>query len=165
MAGFARVAGRVQGTEPPAVFLTLGRHRRLFRGWLRFAGHLMPGGRIDRRTTELVILRVAHLADCDYELEHHRLLARRAKVTEAEVARVLGDPTAEGWTPRERAVLAAVDELHETEDLSDPTWHELRGHLDEAQAIELVLLVGHYRMLATAIRTLRIATDQPRRRG
>lgn len=162
---FARLSGRVTGTEPPNLFLTLGRHRRLFRGWLRFAGHLMPGGRIDRRTTELVILRVAHLAGCEYELEHHRRLARRAELTEREMSDVLEDPTAGSWTPRERAVLAAVDELHATEDLADPTWAALRQHLDEAQAIELVLLVGHYRMLATAIRTLRIATDQPRRRG
>ena len=42
---------------------------------------------------------------------------------------------------------------------------ELRRHLDEEQAIELVLLVGHYQMLATAISTLRIETDEPRRRA
>ena len=35
---FARLAGRAAGTSPPAVFLTLGRHRRLFWGWLHFAG-------------------------------------------------------------------------------------------------------------------------------
>ena len=56
------------GTEPPGVFLTLGRHRRLFWGWLLFAGSLMPGGRLPRRETELVILRVATLAGNDYEL-------------------------------------------------------------------------------------------------
>lgn len=162
---FAQVSGRVTGTNPPNLFLTLGRHRRLFRGWLRFAGHLMPGGRIDRRTTELVILRVAHLAGCEYELEHHRHLARRARITDTEIERVLEDPGAGSWTPRERAVLAAVDELHRTGDLADPTWDDLRRHLDEEQAIELVLLVGHYQMLATAIRTLRIETDEPRRRA
>lgn len=162
---FARISGRVTGTNPPNLFLTLGRHRRLFRGWLRFAAHLMPGGRIDRRTTELVILRVAHLAGCEYELAHHRHLARRAKISEDEIARVLAEPAAPSWTPRERAVLAAVDELHRSGDLLDGTWEELRRHLDDRQAIELTLLVGHYQMLATTIRTLRIATDEPRRRG
>ncbi|MET0523258.1 MAG: hypothetical protein ABWZ91_00530 [Nocardioides sp.] len=43
VSGFARLAGRVTGTEPPGVFLPLGRHRRLFWGWLLFAGSLMPG--------------------------------------------------------------------------------------------------------------------------
>jgi hypothetical protein len=41
----------------------------------------------------------------------------------------------------------------------------LREHLDDAQAIEFVLLVGHYELLATFIRTLRIGTDRPRRRA
>ena len=57
--GFARLSGRVTGTEPPLLFLTIGRQHALFRGWLHFAGKLMPGGRIPRRESELIILRVA----------------------------------------------------------------------------------------------------------
>ena len=53
------VIGRAAGTNrPPHLFTTLARHRRLFRRWLRFAGALMPGGKLPRRDTELVILRV-----------------------------------------------------------------------------------------------------------
>jgi AhpD family alkylhydroperoxidase len=161
----ARASGLVTGTTPPNLFLVLGRHRRLFHGWLRFAGRLMPGGRLPRRETELVILRVAHLRDCRYELEHHRRLAARARVSRADVDRVLDGPEAPGWSPRERAVLAAVDELHHTGDLGDPAWAALRDHLDEPAAIELVLLAAHYEMLATTITTLRIPPDRPRRRG
>ena len=46
---FAQVSGLVTGTTPPNLFLTLGRNRKLFRGWLRFAGRLMPGGKLPRR--------------------------------------------------------------------------------------------------------------------
>lgn len=160
---FGQVAGRAQGTDPPHLFLTLGRHRRLFRGWLRFAGRLMPFGALPRRDTELVILRVAHLRGCTYEFEHHRHMGRRAGVTAADVARVEAGPDASGWSGRERALLAAVDALVAEHDLDDERWADLRGHLDERGMIELVLLVGHYEMLATAIATLRIAPD--RRRG
>ena len=159
-------AGRVQGTGPPNLFLTLGRQRRLFRGWLRFAGQLMPFGTLPRRETELVILRVAHLRGCTYEWEHHRHLSRRAGVTPADIVSVETGPAAPGWSERERAVLAAVDALHAAGDLDDERWADLRGHLDERAAIELVLLVGHYEMLATAIGTLRIQPDVRRgRRG
>jgi AhpD family alkylhydroperoxidase len=161
--GFARAAGAVIGTGPPNLFTTLGRHRRLFRGWLRFAGRLMPGGRLPRRESELVILRVAHLRSCRYELDHHVRLGRRAGVTAADVDRVLAGPGADGWTARERVLLEAVDELHEAGDLGDATWSALRDHLDERCAIELVLLVGHYEMLATAIAALRIQPDEERR--
>jgi len=158
----AAASGRVTGTNPPNLFLVLGRHRKLFRGWLRFAGRLMPGGRLARRETEIAIVRVAHLRQCTYELEHHRRLARRAKVSPQDLARVIEGPDVGGWTGRERSILGAVDELHSTQDLSDGSWADLRSHLDEREAIELVLLVGHYEMLATAITALRIPPDQDR---
>lgn len=156
----ARVSGLVTRSGPPNLFLVLGRHRRLFRGWLRFAGRLMPGGILPRRETELVILRVAHLTDCHYELDHHRRLAARAGLTPEEVERTADGPEAAGWCPRERAILAAVDELHRHRDLSDATWAAVREHLDKRSAIELVLLATHYEMLATTITTLRIPLDR-----
>lgn len=162
---FGWLAGRAQGTYAPKIFLTLGRHRRLFGGWLHFAGSLMPFGRLPRRETELVILQVAHLRSCAYEWEHHRHLARRAGVTTADVNRILEGPDAAGWTERETALLSAVRALHSDGDLDDATWAALRSHLDEREAIELVMLTGHYEMLATTIATLRIAPDIRRDRS
>jgi AhpD family alkylhydroperoxidase len=159
----ARVSGRVTGTTPPNVFLVLGRNRRLFRGWLHFAGKLMPGGRLPRADSELVIIRVAHLAGSAYELEQHRRLGRRAGLSADDVERALDGPGAAGWTPRQRMLLTVVDELHLDRDLSDPTWALVREHLDERTAIELVMLAGHYEMLATAIQVLRVPPDRPRR--
>ena len=161
--GVGQIAGRVTGTNPPNLFLTLGRHPKLFRGWLRFAGRLMPGGVLPRRETELVILRVAHLRDCAYEFEHHVRLGRRAGVHAADVERVRVGPEADGWSPRERLLLAATDELHADGDVSDPTWEALSGVLGERELIELVFLVGHYEMLATALNTLRVEPDRGRR--
>ncbi|HEX5911390.1 MAG TPA: carboxymuconolactone decarboxylase family protein, partial [Thermoleophilaceae bacterium] len=149
--GFATVAGRVMGTRPPNLFLTLARNRALFWGWLLFAGRLMPGGRLRRRESELVILRVAHLRECRYEWEHHMRLGRRAGVGRDDLERVQAGPEAEGWPPRERALLAATDELHASSDLGEEGWSALRAHLDEREAIELCMLVGHYEMLATVI--------------
>lgn len=159
---FARLAGLVTGTNPPHVFTTLGRHRGLFWGWLHFAGRLMPGGKLPRKQTELVILRVAHLRACDYEFSHHVRLGRRAGVSAADVERVKAGSTADGWTSEERLLLRAAEELIETQDLSDQTWAELRTSYDERVLIELLLLVGHYDMLATTLKTLRLAPDPAR---
>jgi AhpD family alkylhydroperoxidase len=160
--GFAQVAGRVSRTNPPNLFLTMGRQPKLFRGWLRFAGRLMPGGTLPRRDTELVILRVAHLRDCAYEFDHHVRLGRRAGVSADDVTRLQSGPDADGWTDRERTLLRAVDALHTDQDLDDETWSELRKHLDEPQVIEFLLLVGHYEMLATFLLTLRVRPDRYR---
>ena len=160
----AHVAGWVGGHGPMNLFLTLGRQRPLFRGWLRFAGKLMPGGRLPRRETELVILRVAHLRQNHYELGHHIRLGRRAGLDDADFARVAEGAEADGWSPREGALLAAVEGMHRDGDLDDSTWATLRNHLNEREAIELCLLAGHYQMLATTIATLRIEPERKRRR-
>lgn len=158
-----RIAGRAAGTEPPNLFLTLARRRGLFRGWLLFAGRLMPRGTLPRRETELVILRVAHLRDCRYEFDHHVRLARRAGVRPRDVERLKEGPDAPGWNPRERTILAAADQLHHRGDLDDETWTSLRTHLSEGQCVELTVLAAHYEMLATVITALRVQPDRPRR--
>jgi AhpD family alkylhydroperoxidase len=159
----AAVSGRVAGTGPLNLFLTLGRNRGLFRGWLFFAGRLMPGGRLPRRDTELVILSTAHLRSCDYEFEHHRHLARRAGLEDVDIERVQVGPDAPDWSDRQRTLLTACDELDRDHDLSDETWQALRQHLDDRRTIEFLFLAGHYQMLATAIAALRIEPDRRRR--
>jgi AhpD family alkylhydroperoxidase len=160
--GFSKIAGVVSRTNPPNLFMTLGRHPKLFRGWLRFAGRLMPGGKLPRRETEIAIIRVAHLRDCRYELSHHERLGRRAGLTPHDIERIKQGPAAEGWPPRERVLLDGIEELHAGGDISDATWAALREHYDEQRLIELVFLVGHYEMLATALLTLRVEPDRHR---
>ena len=99
------------------LFLTLGRHKRLFRGWLAFAGLLMPGGRLPRADSEVVILRVAHLRGSAYERGQHERIGRGAGLSGADVARTTEGPDAPGWTPRQAALLAATDQLVLTRDV------------------------------------------------
>lgn len=157
---FAKVAGRVSRTEPPAVFLTLGRSRRMFWGWLHFAGTLMPGGRLGRRRTELVILRVAHRRNSAYEWTQHAGLARRAGLSAAEVEQVRREDAV--WPMPEELLLEVTDHLLTHDDLDDATWARLRATFDEPTSIELLMLIGHYRMLATTLHTLRVQPDKPR---
>lgn len=160
--GFSQLAGRVAGTNPPNLFLTMARQRGLFRGWLFFAGRLMPGGKLPRRETELVILRVAHQRGCAYEFEHHVRLGKRAGLTAEDAKRVEAGPDEDGWTDRERALLAAADELVDHRRLEDATWDELSSRLSPAEAVEFLLLVGHYDMLATFLLTVRVEPDRRR---
>lgn len=158
-------AGGLQARSAPlTLFLTLGRNPKVFRGWLRFAGRLMPGGTLPRQDTELVILRVARLRNCEYEYGHHVRIGRKAGLTRADIERIDLGADAPGWTPRQRALLTAADALHADGDMDDATWAGLRAHLDEPSCIEFCMLVGHYEMLATTIAALRIQPEPPRRR-
>ena len=156
---FAKLAGLATGGPPPNVFTTLARNPKLFRRWLWVAGGLMPGGKLPRRDTELVILRVAHNAGCAYEWGHHEHLGRRAGLGAEEVERIREGADAPGWSPRQALLLRAADELHADGRIGDPLWAGLSAELDERLLIELCLLIGHYEMLAMTLNTLRVQPD------
>lgn len=160
--GFARAAGRVTGTGPPAIFTTLGRTRGTFTGWLHFAARLMPFGSLPRREAELVILTVAHARSCAYEEEHHRRLGRRAGLSEAEIEALLGGPPVETFSERERVLQETARLLVQARDLDDEQWARLRAVTSERESVELLLLAGHYDMLATTLNTLRVPPDRKR---
>jgi AhpD family alkylhydroperoxidase len=152
------VAGRTLGGRRPNIFTTLGRQRGLFRAWLWYSAKMMPGGRLPRRETEMVILHIATLRQCEYERGHHRRIGRRVGLT-AEQIEHAGDEAWEGWSDRERVLLTAATQLVRDRDVDDPTWAALRARLDEAEAIELLMLCGQYDSLATTLMTLRVQPE------
>ena len=160
--GFSRAAGKVTGTEPPAIFTTLGRTKGLFTGWLHFAGRLMPFGSLERRESEMGILTVATARQCEYEREHHRLLGKRAGLTSAEIEGILAAEVVATLSARESVLRESAKILVRDKDLDDGQWAALRTVTTEREAIELLLLVGHYDMLATTLMTLRLEPDRHR---
>ncbi len=157
-----RVLGLATGGRPLNVFTTLARHRSLFRRWLVFAGGLMPFGSLSRKDTELVILRVAHNCGSAYELEQHERIALAAGLSEEEVARAGGTVGGDDfWPPLQALLLRVADALHADRDLPDDLWAQLRAELAEHQCIEVLLLIGHYEMLAMALNSLRVQPDAP----
>lgn len=156
--GISALAGRVLGGARPNIFTTLGRQRGLFRAWLWYSAKMMPGGRLPRRETEMVILHVATLRGCEYERRHHQRIGRRVGLTSEQIEHA-GQDSWDGWSVRERALLAATTQLVRDRDVDDPTWASLRAQLDEPETIELLMLCGQYDALATTLMTLRVQPD------
>jgi AhpD family alkylhydroperoxidase len=157
----ARISARAARTTAPLnLFTTMGRNRGMFRRWLRFASTLMPRGGLPRIDTELVILRVSHRTGAEYEAVHHRRIGRRAGLTDDQIAAAFSDERASGpWTPRQMLLLAAVDELHYDDRISEETFSGLRPELSDNDLVELCMLAGHYSMLAGLINSLGIEPD------
>lgn len=152
---------RVGMAKVPDVFLLLMRHRRLFRPWLRFAARLMPGGTLERRDSELAILRVAWNCRSRYEWGQHVVIGQREGLTPQEIARVAQGPDADGWSPRQAALLQAADDLHRDRVIAPATWSRLAAHYGDAQLIEIGMLVGHYEMLAGVLNSVGLALEPP----
>jgi alkylhydroperoxidase family enzyme len=144
--------------EPMHIFTTLARQPELFRSWLGFGGALLSG-RLPGRIRELVILRTAHRFDGRYEWAHHIELGQAQGITALEMAALGGDLDSLEWSPLDAAVLAAVDETADQGEVADATWATLAHHFDEAELVELVMLVAHYLMLSTVLRSLRVPLE------
>ena len=148
----------VPGTAAANIFTTLVRHPGLFRRWLPFAGKLLAG-KLPPRERELLILRTGWLCRSEYEWGQHVVLGRQAGLGDEEIGRVPAGPDGPGWDKWDATLLRAADELHGDSCVSDATWTALAERYDERQLIELVMLVGHYHLVAFSLNSLGVQRE------
>jgi 4-carboxymuconolactone decarboxylase len=162
---FAKLAARRMRVPEMHLFTTLGQRQLLFWTWSIYGGRLLRG-RLPAIDTELVILRVAHLRACEYELQHHRRMARSQGLDAGMQAAIFAwpdatDGVADRLSSRQRALLAATDEFVKDRTVTDGTWQQLATHLDRRQLIEFCLLASQYDGLAATMSALRLPLDNP----
>jgi len=169
---------RIEPLEPPydeetgAVLDQLGPPIQLFRVWARrpelakgIAGwgqyYLSRRSALSLRRRELVIDRTTALCGADYEWGVHiAVFAEKAGLDAEQVASLAtGRPSDGCWDAADRAVLAAVDELHATSDLSDETWADLEAAVGEDGVLDLVLICGWYHAISFTVRALRLPLE------
>jgi AhpD family alkylhydroperoxidase len=138
---------------------TLARYPALCTTFLAFNGHLLYGATLAARHRELLILRVASLRNCDYEWAQHTLLAGDAGLRPEEIARVTAGPDSPGWTPLERALLKAADELIADGAVTTGTWNVLARDLDDQRLMDVVFTVGTYDLVAMALRSFAVEPE------
>ncbi|KAA0101954.1 carboxymuconolactone decarboxylase family protein [Mycolicibacterium sp. P1-18] len=157
----AKLGARAIRAPRFALFNVIGQHQLLFLAWLPYSGMLLGLGKLPRQEAELVILRVGHLRDCEYELQQHRRLARSRGVDLETQARIFEGPDAEGLTDRQRVLITATDEFVITRSMSAETWTALSTYLTKKQLIEFCMLASQYDGLAATMATLKIPLDFP----
>lgn len=138
---------------------TLAQHPSLAMAFLSFNRHLLAQSTLSVRHRELLVLRIAHLRRAEYEWAQHVILAERAGITAAEIARIEVGPDTDGWSPIERALLTATDELIGDGAIGDDTWAVLSVEFDSRQLMDVVFTVGCYSMLATALRSFEVRPE------
>src|SRR5215218_3395794 len=151
-------AATVPGGGASNIFATLVRAPGLFRKWLPFGGKLL-NGKVPARERELAILRVGWLCRSEYEWGQHVAIGRPVGVTDDDIERLKAGPDADGWTSIEAAIVRAADELHDDACITDATWAELAGEFDQAQLIELVMVIGHYHLVSFALNSLGVQRE------
>jgi alkylhydroperoxidase family enzyme len=134
----------------------LARSPGTFAAFLDMGTVLSTDSTIGGRERELAVLRVGWLCGGPFVWGEHVIVARREGITPEEIERVIEGSQADGWGAKDRALLAAVEELHTDAMIADATWAELSRHFDERQLVELLMLVGHYHLTVFVQNALRV---------
>jgi len=122
----------------------------LWRTQLDFATQTVFGTTIDDTLREILILRVAALSRCEYELFHHRSIARNLGFDGDVVEAIIRGEYAT-LSERERAVARFTSEVVTDVAPSDEALAAVRAHFPPAQIFEMVALIGGYMMTARVV--------------
>lgn len=142
------------------LFMTLMGNFRIFSRWILFASSLMPYGQLKRRETELIILRVAWNCRCLYEWKQHQAISQQVGVTTNDLLAVtLG---AEGFKADscEALLMLACDEFHHQRMVCEQTWFKLTQFYHHKNLLEILMVIGHYEMLAGILNSTGIEVDK-----
>jgi alkylhydroperoxidase family enzyme len=131
-------------------------------GWGRY--ELSRELSLSMRQRELVIDRVTARCGAEYEWGVHvAYFGQRVGLTAEQITSLArGTPDDACWPAEERALLRAVDELHDSHDVTDATWAALA--LSDEQRLDLLMLAGWYHAIAYVARAARVPLepDAPR---
>ena len=149
------------GTGGPTLnlYTTLARHPVFYRPRAIQSNYIRTGSTLSGRVREMLILRTGWLCGAEYEWAQHVKSARRAGLTDDEIADIAHGPRARGWEPIEAALLTAVDELHRDDTISDETWGVLSAAFDEPELIDVVITVAGYKMVSIALNSLGVQLE------
>jgi alkylhydroperoxidase family enzyme len=146
------LSGAPDAPPMPAVLELFAQHLPLSGSWLPFTEMLSgPDARLAPAQRELVILRVAWRTRSGYEWRSHRRMGGEAGLSKAQLEAIADGPTSEVWSPLERALLRATDEMIDAHRVGDQTWASLAKHFAPAEVLELLFLAGGYLCLAVVL--------------
>ncbi|MEP7020591.1 MAG: carboxymuconolactone decarboxylase family protein [Pseudonocardiales bacterium] len=114
------------------------------------------------RDREIVIDRTCARTGCEYEWGVHvAFFAGRARLDSAQIASLThGHADDPCWrNERDQLLIRAVDELHDTSDISEALWDSLQAELDENELLDLLLLCGWYHAISYAARATRLSPE------
>jgi alkylhydroperoxidase family enzyme len=134
-----------RGRPPVEMVQAMCLRPEILRGFAGFGGSVYPGGLLERRIKELVIITSSQTNDCQFCTSSHCDLV--------DIADIVSDPLividhTDSLVPRERIAIAytravMTDSNHVPESLA----RELHEHFTDPEVVELTFLIGYINML------------------
>jgi alkylhydroperoxidase family enzyme len=120
---------------------------------------MQPGRKLPAKLRELAILRTGIVGDSRFEYSQHLKVARMVGVGEDKLAAIKSWALSDKFSPVERAVMQATDELIGRNLVEDETFAALKQHLGDEQIMELFYVIALWRMHGMIVRALHLEYD------
>jgi AhpD family alkylhydroperoxidase len=149
---------------PPGmgVFGMVAHAETAFRPWLALGGALLGRLQLDPALREMVILRVAALAGCEYERVQHEPIAAAMGVGPEQLAALAaGRVDGDEFDSTEALVLRFVGDAIESRGAESGLVAQVEEALSAREVVEVLLVVSHYYGLALLLNTTGVEPDPP----
>ena len=148
--------------DPLLLVRCLQRHPRMAARTRALGESIYMHGRLPGRDRTLAILRACARIGCAYEWGGQAAFwGPYTGVSGAEADAIVTEPADDQrWSQAEQVLLGAVDELEASGTWSDETWAALGGSYDDEQRMELLIVVGWYRMISTLCNAMDLPVEE-----
>jgi 4-carboxymuconolactone decarboxylase len=134
-----------RGQPPVEMIQAMCLRPEILRAFAGFGGAVYPGGLLERRVKELVIITASQTNDCQFCTFSHVDLVDIAGIA-TDPLRLIEDPAA--LAPRERlAVEYTRAAMKDSNAISDRLGEQLHDQFSDPEIVELSFLIGYINML------------------
>ena len=148
-----------EGTRDLNITRTLLHHPALLKAFTDFGFYFLETPLLSIRDRELMVLRLAWLCRCEYVWGQHVARCQREGIEDIDPESLLEGSDAETWSPRDRVLIRAVDELHRDAKLSEVQGRSLAAFYDPPRVIEAIFTVGQYGLICRIANSCEIPLD------
>ena len=157
-----RQSGFPENTQQSNAFSILAHTPAVGGQALRLVLALLTKTELDPGLRELVILRVAQRCDGPYVWVQHADIGRSVGVNDAQIAALeRGEAPADLFADRERTAFAFADEVLHSSHSTEDTFAMVRKLFSPREVVELLLLIGYFRMISGLMTTLGVEVEAP----
>jgi AhpD family alkylhydroperoxidase len=134
-----------RGQPPVEMIQAMCLRPEILRAFAGFGGSVYPGGLLERRVKELVIITASQANDCQFCTESHCDMVSLGGILEAPLE-LVEEPSA--LEPRERrAVEFTRAAMQDSNHIPEALWNEVRAAFTDPEVVEMTFLVGYINML------------------
>jgi len=155
-------SGLPAGTPQTNAFSVLAHAPAIGAQALRLVLALMTETALDPKLRELVILRTVQRCNGQYAWVQHVAIAKSVGVNYGQImALECGEAPAVLFTQRERTAFRLADDIVDTACATGATLSAIRHEFSEREVVELLLLIGYFRMICGVMSTLEVRIEPP----